>query len=194
MAGADGDADRLGQSEGMRRLIVSAQMTLDAVIDHTDAWFSGDGDHAARAADELFTADAMLLGRRTYEGLSTVWPKITDDTGFAQRVNTMPKYVVSRRYDQPMRWNASLLTGDLIERVTQLKQKQNLLVYGCGELAYELTKAGLVDEIRLVVHPIVFRNGTRIFSGDDPIRLDLVSTIAYRSGLVELAYRPKAQA
>src|SRR5262245_56140951 len=118
----------------MGRLIVSTQMTIDGVIDQTDKWFDGNADSNRLNYDELRAAEALLLGRITYEGLSRVWPTMSDDVGFAELINPMPKYVASRGYDEPMRWNATLLYGDLIEAVSDLKRTNNLLVYGCGEL------------------------------------------------------------
>jgi dihydrofolate reductase len=175
------------------KLIISTQMTVDAVIDQTDAWFVDNPDHAGRNREELYAADALLLGRVTYEGLAQFWPKASDDTGFADRINAVPKYVASRGYDQPMSWNATLLDGEVAAAVTELKKSHNLLVYGCGELAYTLARAGLVDEIRLGVHPTVFRQGTRLFAGDEPVPLELVSATGFRSGFAELVYRPRAR-
>jgi dihydrofolate reductase len=173
------------------KLIVSTQMTVDAVIDQTDAWFDNNPDHAQRNREELYGADALLLGRITYEGLAAYWPTSDDTEGFADRINAIPKYVASRGYDKPMQWNATLLDGDVVAAVAALKKSQNLLVYGCGELAYALAKAGLVDEIRLGIHPTVFRQGTRLFVGDEPVPLELVSATGFRSGFAELVYRPR---
>jgi dihydrofolate reductase len=89
-----------------------------------------------------------------------------------------------------MRWNATLIEGDVADAVAELKTRHNLLLYGCGELAYTLARAGLVDEIRLGVHPTVFRQGTRLFVGDEPVPLELVSATGFRSGFAELVYRP----
>lgn len=168
-------------------------MTVDAVIDQTDAWFTDNTDHAQRNREELYGSDALLLGRITYEGLSTFWPSAIDDTGFAERINAIPKYVASRGYDQSMRWNATLLREDVVSAVGELKREHNLLVYGCGELAYTLLRAGLVDEIRLGIHPTVFRRGQRLFVGDDAVPLELVSATGFRSGFAELVYRPQGK-
>jgi dihydrofolate reductase len=173
-------------------LIVSTQMTVDAVIDQTDAWFVDNPDHVQRNREELAGADALVLGRITYEGLAAFWPKADDDTGFAERINAIPKYVASRGYDQPMGWNATLLEGDVAQAVADLKREKNLLVYGCGELAYTLAQAGLIDEIRLGLHPTVFGKGTRLFVGDEPVPLELVSATGFRSGFAELVYRPRS--
>jgi len=83
-----------------------------------------------------------VLGRKVYEALASYWPTATDDTGFAERTNSLPKYVASRTLEGPLDWNASLITGDLAESVANLKRQHrgNLISFGCGELAYELVK------------------------------------------------------
>jgi dihydrofolate reductase len=190
----------------MGRLIVSAQMTADAVMDHIEGWFNprleaeayglGGQDGPAPAPyslDQINTADALVLGRLTYEGLSTVWPGMSDPYGLADRINSMPKYVASRTLDPPLRWNASLIEGDPAGRVAELKQELsgNLLIYGCGELAYHLARHGLVDEIRFWLHPVVWGDGVRPFqAGRPPVRLRLISAVTLTSGLVLLSYRP----
>jgi dihydrofolate reductase len=173
------------------QLIVSCGMTVDGVIDQTDKWFIPSGSHEDQSRTQLFEADALVLGRITYEGLARVWPTISDDRGFADRINSMPKHVASRTLSGPMRWNATLIEGEVSARVSELKQEQNLVVYGCGELALTLARAGLVDEIRLSIYPTVLRTGARLFYGDDAIKLNLVSTTMYDSGVVMLTYRPE---
>jgi dihydrofolate reductase len=177
----------------MGHLIVSAQMTLDGVIDHNDEWFSGDGEHEGRGAfDELFAADAILLGRKTYEGLAAYWPASTDTSGFADRLNSLPKHVASNTLREPLEWNATLIKGDPADRVPELKQQYrgNLLSYGCGRLAHNLVNRGLVDEVRLWVHPVVFGDGQRPFDGLGPVWLRLTSTTTFKSGIALLCYRP----
>ena len=141
--------------------------------------------------DQLLAANAFLLGRKVYEGLASVWPTITDDTGFADRVNGIPKYVASRTLEEPLDWNASLITGELAESVTSLKARHrgNLISFGCGELAYELAKQGLADEIHFWVNPAVWGSGDRAFHGRQ-VRMRLIATTAFDSGVVLLSYRP----
>ena len=177
----------------MGHLVVSAQMTLDGVIDHNDEWFSGEGEHETRgSSDELLAADAILLGRKTYEGLAGYWPTSADTSGFADRLNSMPKYVASRTLSEPLTWNATLIKGDVGDYVAELKQHcgGNLLSYGCGGLAHDLVERGLVDEVSFWVHPVVFGQGERPFHGAAPVWLRLTSTTMFRSGLVLLSYKP----
>jgi dihydrofolate reductase len=183
----------------MGRLIVSSQSTLDGVTDQIEGWFNKHGEHdwdrsAGRASiDQLRGADAMLLGRKNYEGLSSVWPTMNDEVGFAERVNGMPKYVASRTLKPPLEWNATLLEGELAESVAALKasRSSNLVSFGFGELARSLVAEGLVDELRFWFNPYVWGEGTRAFPGAGPLRLELVSTSTFDTGIVLLTYRPR---
>src|SRR4029450_5408625 len=107
-------------------------------------WAILEGEGERYKFDQLLAGDAFLLGRKVYQGLASAWPTITDDTGFAERVNSSPKYVASRTLEQPLDWNASLLKGDLAERVASLKRRHrgNLISFGCGEVAHELATQG----------------------------------------------------
>ncbi|MCU1656753.1 MAG: bifunctional deaminase-reductase domain protein [Pseudonocardiales bacterium] len=176
----------------MGKVIVSAQMTLDGVIDRVDEWFSGDGETAERSFDELRSADALLLGRETYQGLARVWPTITDTSGFADLVNSRPKYVASRTLTGALDWNATVLDGDVAHRVSELKDRLTgtLLSYGCGMLAHYLIGQGLVDEFVLWLHPIGLGSGVRPFDTGGPVKLRLIETATYRSGVVLLRYEP----
>ena len=112
----------------MGKLIISTQMTLDGVIT-VGEWFNQHGEHdwhgsAGQASlDQLLAADAFILGRKNYEGLSAVWPTLSDDVGFADRVNKLPKFVASRTLRGPLKWNSTLLEGELAVSVAELKQR-----------------------------------------------------------------------
>lgn len=174
----------------MGRLIISTQMTVDGLIEVGD-WFQPHDDFDS-GFDQLFAADAMLLGRKTYEGLAGYWPTATDDNGFADRVNSMPKYVASTTLAEPLEWNSTLIKGDLAAAVPELKRQHRgtLVSYGCGELAYHLVRLGLADEVRFWIHPWVFGAGLRPFHGQAPVPLHLVNTTTFASGVVVLSYRP----
>jgi dihydrofolate reductase len=181
------------------QLIVSTQMTLDGVMNPIE-WFNRKGEHAwdtaaGRASfDQLRAADALLLGRKTYEGLADVWPSITDEVGFAKRINGMPKFVASRSPRGKLAWNARQLEGVLADDVAALKRRQNgnLISYGCGEMAHELLTCGLVDELRFWINPIVFGDGARPFLDRYPVSLQLLSTTSFETGIVLLSYGPVA--
>jgi dihydrofolate reductase len=177
----------------MGKLIVSTQMTLDGVTDQIDGWFDAEGEHEEHAFDQLLAADALLLGRKTYEGLAGVWPGIGGaESIFADRINSMPKYVASRTLKAPLIWNASLIDGDLVERVPQIKRSHrgNLMSYGCGELAHYLAIHGLLDEIHFWVHPIIWGNGVRPFATHGPIPLRMKSATTFRSGVTLVCCEP----
>jgi len=176
----------------MGKVIISTHTTLDGVIGPAPQdWAMCDGATEQFKFDQLLAADAFLLGRKVYEGLSSFWPTATDDTGFAHRTNSIPKYVASRTLEEPLTWNASLIKGDLAENVENLKRRHrgNLLSFGCGELAYDLVAQGLADEVHLWVQPVVWGDGDRVFDGRH-VRLDLISTTTFDSGVTLLCYRP----
>ena len=185
----------------MGKLIISTQITLDGVMT-VGEWFNQHGEHdwhgsAGQAAlDQLRSADAFLLGRKNYEGLSAVWPTMSDDVGFAERTNSLPKFVVSRTLRGPLTWNATLLEGDMATSVAALKQRTsgNLLSFGFGDFAYQLVEHGLADELRFWVNPYSWGEGERPFQGKRPIHFELVNTTTFNTGIVLLSYRPKRAA
>ena len=117
--------------------------------------------------DEVLAADAMLLGRKTYEGFAAAWPERTDEAGFADKMNSMPKYVVSRTLEKAEWNNSTIIRGNVAEAAMKLKEQPggDILVAGSGELVHELAHHDLVDEYRLMVFPIVLGAGHRLFRG-----------------------------
>jgi dihydrofolate reductase len=181
----------------MGKLIIHNAVTVNGAFESPapDTWLELDNDSGDASLEQLWLADAMVLGRKTYEGLAAVWPKLGEDPGFgryAERVNSMPKYVASRTLTGPLEWNATLIKGNLDKAVPALKAEHpgNLIVSGCGELAHTLTRQGLVDEFWFWVNPHLWAAGPRIFDGVGPVRLQLVASTAYRSGVLWLRYRP----
>jgi dihydrofolate reductase len=179
------------------KLVVSNQITINGAFDSPspDEWLVLDEDSGDASLEQLLLAHAMVLGRKTYEGLAAVWPQLGSDPTlgrFADRINGMPKYVASRTLTEPLEWNASLIKGDLGQAVAAMKAEHpgNLFVSGCGELAHTLTRQGLVDEFWFWVNPSIWAAGPRIFDGVGPVRLDLVASTPYPSGVLWLRYRP----
>jgi dihydrofolate reductase len=180
----------------MRKVIASEYVTLDGVMDmeaaekwHFPYW---NDDLEKFAHDQLFAADALLLGRVTYQGFAASWPSITDEQGFADRMNNLPKFVASRTLKEAQ-WNAALIKGDVVDEVSKLKQQpgQDILIYGSGELVRALMRHGLIDEYRLLVHPVVLGSGKRLFpDGVETKVLRLVDTMATSMGVVILTYQP----
>jgi dihydrofolate reductase len=180
----------------MGRLVVHNAITVNAAFEapSPEEWLVLDADSNQASLEQFLAVDAMVLGRKTYEGLAAVWPTLTDDPAlgvFAERLNSMPKYVASRSLQEPLEWNATLLKGELADSVAALKARHGLLVVsGAGELTHALTSLGLVDEFWFLVSPALWPAGPRIFDGVGPVRLELISATTFGSGVVRLAYRP----
>ena len=172
----------------MRKLIVSEFVTLDGVMEDPGGaegfdrggWafkFERGPDGDAFKAEEVFGSDAMLLGRRTYEGFAAAWPERTDEAGFADRMNSMAKYVVSSTLEHADWNNSTVIGGDLAESVRALKDQDggDILVAGSGRLVAGLIEHDLVDEYRLMVFPTILGRGKRLFPESDATAdLDLV--------------------
>jgi dihydrofolate reductase len=141
--------------------------------------------------DETLDSDALLLGRVTYEGFAAAWP--SRDGEFADKFNSMPKYVVSSTLEEPGWDNSTVLSGDLAEEVGKLKQEHggDIVVHGSAQLVQALLERDLVDELRLMVFPVVLGSGKRLFgeTGDKkPLRL--VDSKMVGDGVAILVYRP----
>ncbi len=181
----------------MRKVIVSTYATLNGVIENPQDWsFDYFDEEAARfASDQLFAADALLLGRETYESFAEAWPARSD--AFADRINSMEKYVVSTTLAEPLPWGpATLISQNVAEEVAKLKQQpgQDILIYGTGRLTHTLLQHGLLDEHHLWIIPVIWENGRRLFEGMDSYKLELVEAKILPSGTVILCHRPAKQA
>lgn len=173
----------------MNRLVISTAMTVDGVVDVRD-WYVAEGTHDPASRRQFVEAAAMLLGRKTYEGLAAYWSPLTGE--WADTINPMPKYVASRTLEEPLQWNARLVQGDVAEAVPRLKEELggDLVMVGCGELARHLLGLGLVDELRFWIHPSVLGSGAGPFEGQTtPLRLLGAETFD-DSGVVLLRYAP----
>ncbi len=191
----------------MSKIVISTFVTLDGVMEDpggSEGFQHGgwqlpffDQDLGTGVLEELFAADALLLGRVTYQHFAAAWPSLTDEEGFADRMNSLPKFVASTTLQEPLAWNAILLKGDVAEAVAELKRQpgQSILVQGSSELAQTLMRHSLIDEYRLWVHPVVVGSGKRPFhDGIPPTTLRLVGTQVTSTGVVRLTYQPAQQA
>ena len=175
----------------MGTIVAVEYLTLDGVMENPAWSFPYFNEELQQFQyDNLFAADALLLGRVTYDGFKAAWPSMSDEKGFADRMNGMPKYVATRAGGAP-EWNATFLEGDLVQAVTRLKATdQALLVNGSGDLVNQLAAAGLVDEYRFMVFPVVAGSGQRLF---DERAADLSLTQAgswtSKSGVAVLTYQ-----
>lgn len=176
----------------MRKVIVAEYVSLDGMMDNpawTGPYFNeelGTFQH-----DLLMESDTLLLGRLTYEGFAAAWPTMTDENGFADRMNSLPKFVVSTTLEKAD-WNASIIQGNIADEVAKLKQQpgQNILIYGSGELVNTLMQHDLIDEYRLMVFPVVLGSGKRFFKDGSDTSLALVDTKTTSSGVAILTYVP----
>jgi len=179
----------------MGKLVVSTYVTLDGVIEEPQKWSLKyfDDEASAFASEQVFAADALLLGRETYEGFVEAWPPRGGE--FADRMNSMPKYVVSTTLDEPLEWNAKLIKGDVVEEIRRIKQDENLLTYGSGRLARTMLEHDLIDEHRLWMIPVVWGPGARLLDGAEETTVGkLVDTRTLPSGTAILTYGPSEKA
>ena len=179
----------------MRKVVVSTYVTLDGVMEAPEKWSIKFFNEEAMefAQNQLFASDALLLGRVTYEGFAAAWPSRSGDE-FSDRMNALPKHVVSTTLEEPLEWNNStLIKGDVVEEVSRLKQQEgeDILVYGSADLTRTLMESDLIDEYRIWVEPVVVGSGKRLFEEQGGEKeLELVDTTTFRTGAVILSYRP----
>jgi dihydrofolate reductase len=140
-------------------------------------------------------ARPILLGRRTYEQFHSFWPKQPPDNPFRQALDNAPKYVVSSTLEEPLPWqNSTLLKGDPVETVAELKQsdQKDAVILGSGELLRSLIRAGLIDSYTLLIHPLVLGQGQRLFDVDSVSELRLVKSVPTTTGVIIATYEPAA--
>jgi dihydrofolate reductase len=189
----------------MGKIVVTEFVSLDGVIqapgggeeyEHAGWSFKFDrGDDGDKFKfDELVAADAQLLGRITFEGFAAAWPKMKDDQGFAEKMNGMPKYVVSTTLEDPEWENSTVISKDVAKEVAKLKDvyEGDILIAGSGTLVRSLMEDGLIDEFRLMVFPVVLGSGKRLFEeGTTNMTLKLTDTKQVGSdGVTILTYAP----
>ena len=178
---------------GTRKLVESTFITLDGVISDPQLWGPPywDDEHAAYAGELLFAADALLLGRETYEGFAAAWPQRSGDA-YTDRINSLPKHVASRTLKEA-KWNATVIEGDVAKAVAELKRRPgaDILKFGTGELDRTLLAHGLLDELHLWVFPVIAGDGQRLLEGIEKTHLELVRTTTFGSGIVVHVCEPK---
>jgi dihydrofolate reductase len=191
------------EEELMRPLIVQEFVSLDGVMQGPgdDQEFGAAGwqrpfvghDHMMLMVQQMREADALLLGRKTYESFAAYWPDQHDESGLAERMNDMPKYVASTTLHE-VSWNATLLSGDVARDVAQLKEDpgNGLVLVGSRTLAHFLHEHDLVDEYRLWFHPVIVGSGLRLFDGLNPVaEWNLFDVTSTGEGVVVATYRRK---
>lgn len=183
----------------MRKIVAGLFVSLDGVYEAPGEWhfpyFNDEMGNAVQA--QMDAADAMLLGRVTYQEFAAYWPQqSSDDVDIAPYMNETPKYVVSETLHSAEWQNTTLINGDVVAELTRLKEQpgKNISVVGSGMLVQSLLNDGLLDELRLLVHPIVIGSGKRLFvqgSARKPLRLMEAET--FSTGVMYLTYAPAAE-
>jgi dihydrofolate reductase len=174
----------------MRTLVVSTYMTLDGVMEAPETWELWSDEHEQYAWEQLLASDALLMGRKVYEIFAGSWP--SRDGEFADRMNALPKFVVSSTLDAADWNNSTIISGNVPEEVAKLKHQpgQQILMYASGELMQTLTQHGLVDEYRIWLNPLVLGGGKRLFpEGTGRTDFKLVNTHLFGTGVVVLSYQ-----
>lgn len=191
----------------MRKIVAVESLTLDGVMQApggAEEDRRGGFEHggwAAPYADDVMLAEMgkgmgrteLLFGRRTYEQFYSYWPNVAEPNPFTEVLNNTHKYVASRTLTEPLPWaNSTLLSGDASVSVAKLKEQpgKDLVVLGSGELVQSLMEDDLVDELMLLIHPLVLGSGRRLFrDGSTPARLSLSSTVTTSTGVVIATYQ-----
>jgi dihydrofolate reductase len=189
----------------MGKLVVSEFLTLDGVMEdpggaegfERGGWafrFERGEEGDKFKLDETLDAEALLLGRKTYEGFAAVWPTVEDEAGFANKMNSMPKYVVSSTLDHADWNNSTVITGEVADEVARLKSETegDLLVAGSAQLVQALVEHELVDELRLMVYPVVLGSGKRLFSDNAAQKAFGLVDSRPAGEVVILTFRPKS--
>jgi dihydrofolate reductase len=180
----------------LRRVVAVELVSLDGVMEAPEEWaFSYSNDEMEEAnASGMAASDALLLGRVTYEGMAAFWPNQPGGTPMVDYINSVPKFVVSETLKEPLEWNNStLIEGEVAEGVAELKRRPGnvITILGSGVLVRSLLQDSLLDELRLMVYPVVIGNGKRLFDDwGDQTPLELVDAKAFATGVLYLTYRP----
>jgi len=181
----------------MAKIINSTYITLDGVVEGPHLWPSldrpGDERGTQIQTDLLLSCDALLMGRRTYDGFAPVWPTRSGDP-YSDHINTMPKYVVSRTLADPGWANTQVIDGDVVARIRQLKEeyRKDIVQYGFGAVSRLMLEHGLLDEVRLWVHPLILGRGTPgdlLFGPAPAVGFQLSDATTLSDGIVVLSYR-----
>lgn len=182
----------------MRKLIVSTYATLDGFIDNPHEWSLQYSNEQAQtyAFNLTLAADALLLGRVTYEGMAQAWPAMGGNP-YADHVNAITKYVVASKPVDTTKWGTTVVVPgpELVTEITKLKDQDggNILVWGNGRLTDALAEAGLLDEYRLWICPVIKGNGERLFRPESAGTLKLTDSTTFDTGVAVLTYSPAGQ-
>jgi dihydrofolate reductase len=178
----------------MRNVVAVELLSLDGVMESPEEWaFSYSNEEMEEAnASGMAASDALLMGRVTYEQMAAYWPNQPGGVPMVDYINSVPKYVVSTTLEEPLRWNNStLIRSNVAEEIANLKRQpgENITTLGSGALVRSLLRGDLLDELRLMVHPLVLGTGKRLFE-EGRKALELVDSKTFGTGVLYLTYRP----
>ncbi len=181
----------------MRKIVNLTYMTLDGDIQNMPAWhFEYFGEEATKAAaDQLATADALIMGKRTYDGMAPAWIGRAGADAFSDRMNEIQKYVVSTTLTEPDWQHTTVIGDDVVARVRALKEQEgdDILQYGFGPVTRLLLEHGLLDELRIWLHPVLSGKaepGQLLYHDMAQVRFTLADVDVHSTGIAVLTYRP----
>ena len=182
----------------MRKVVAVELLSLDGGMEAPEEWASSYSNEEMEAANAkgMAASDAMLLGRTTYEGLAAFWPHQPGGTPMVDYINSVRKFVVSSTLQEAGWNNSTLIRENALENIGELKRQpgKDITIIGSAALVRSLLEAGLLDELRLMVHPVVLGSGKRLFEDRGKQEtLELVNSEAFGTGVVSLAYRPSGE-
>ena len=184
----------------MRKVVAAEFVSLDGVFEAPDRWhFPYFDDEMGEAIGEGFAAsDAMLMGRVNYEEWAAYWPQQDpEENPVADTMNGRQKYVVSTTLEEPLAWsNSTLIKENVAEEIEKLKNRpgKDIVISGSGALVRSLLRYGVLDELKLMVHPILVGGGKRLFDEEAETKpLDLVDSKTFSTGVIYLTYRPVSE-
>jgi dihydrofolate reductase len=181
----------------MRKIVNSTYISLDGVVDHVEGWppvHNEDGERRDAIQQELLeSCEILIMGRRTYEGFAPAWSARSGDP-FSDYINRMPKYVISSTLSEPAWNNTRVIAGEPVAAIRALKEEPggDIVQYGFGRLSFALLEAGLLDELRLWIHPFFVGHGgpaDLLYRDTVPAAFELVDVTTLRSGMVITTHR-----
>ena len=182
----------------MRKVVAVELLSLDGVMEAPEEWASSYSNEEMEAANArgMAASDALLLGRVTYEQMAAFWPEQPGGTPMVDYLNSVQKLVVSTTLEEAGWNNSTLIKDNAMEQIAELKRQpgKDITTIGSAILVRSLLEAGLLDELRLMVHPVVLGGGKRLFEdGGGQEILELASSETFDTGVVSLAYRPSGE-
>ena len=182
----------------MRKIVAGLFLSLDGVMESPDKWHFPyfNEEMGELIGSQMAAADTMLLGRRTYQEFAGYWPNQTSEVELADYMNNTPKLVASTTLDTVEWQNSTLIKGNVAEELTKLKQQpgKNISITGSATLVRSLLRDKVLDELRLLVHPIVVGSGRRLFEdGGDQLPLRLLDSNTFSTGVLSLTYAPAGE-